>query len=349
MTPVRVLQSFGRPGPRTNPYIVMLGDSLARTPDLELVRFSWRAALVGRYDVVHLHWPEVLMEGRDPLRSAGQRVAFAALLTRVAVTRTPVVRTVHNLELPQDVTRFERFLLTRADRMTTFRILLNDHTDVPSPTPSATILHGDYRDWFAPYARRPARPGHLAFVGLVRRYKGVERLLEVFAQTAAEEPGLTLTVAGRPSSVELEQEIRAVAARDPRVSTLLTFLTDEELVGVVTDSELVILPYRFMHNSGTVLAALSLARPVLVPRTEVNEALGREVGPGWVNLFDADLDVEVLLDTARRVRDQPPRDAPDLSARGWAAVGAAHLEAYRRALADRHGPRRTTAPAAVSR
>ena len=103
MTPVRVLQSFGRPGPRTNPYIVMLGDSLARTPDLELVRFSWRAALVGRYDVVHLHWPEVLMEGRDPLRSAGKRVAFAALLTRVAVTRTPVVRTVHNLELPQDV------------------------------------------------------------------------------------------------------------------------------------------------------------------------------------------------------------------------------------------------------
>ena len=82
---------------------------------------------------------------------------------------------------------------------------------------------------------------------------------------------------------------------------------------------------------------------------EVNEALGREVGPGWVNLFDGDLDAEVLLDTARRVRDQPPQAPPDLSARGWAAVGAAHLEAYRRALAQRHGPRRTAAPASVSR
>lgn len=191
-TPLRVLQSFGRPGPRTNPYIVMLGDALDADPGLELLRFSWREALTGRYDVCHLHWPEVLMEGSTPLRSAGKRVAFALLLARLRLQGTPVVRTVHNLELPSDVTASERTLLTLAARMTTLRIDLNDRTP-PSPgTPSVTIRHGDYRGWFARYAPRPPRPGHLAFVGLVRRYKGVEHLLDVFALTRDERPDLTL-------------------------------------------------------------------------------------------------------------------------------------------------------------
>ena len=40
-----------------------------------------------------------------------------------------------------------------------------------------------------------------------------------------------------------------------------------------------VLPYRQMHNSGAVLAALSLDRPVLVPATD-QRGLGAEVGPG---------------------------------------------------------------------
>ncbi len=58
---LRVLQSFKEPGPYTNPYVVMLREALTATPGLEVLTFSWRTALLGRYDVFHVHWPETII------------------------------------------------------------------------------------------------------------------------------------------------------------------------------------------------------------------------------------------------------------------------------------------------
>ena len=115
----------------------------------------------------------------------------------------------------------------------------------------------------------------------------------------------------------------------------LRFLSETEFASAVTSSEGVVLPYRFMHNSGTVLAVLSLERPVLVPRTEVNESLAEEVGAGWIRMFDGELDAADLLAFLPAVRIARQSDAPDLSARTWEAVGARHREAYRAAASFR--------------
>ncbi|MBM4515638.1 hypothetical protein GS432_01345 [Rhodococcus hoagii] len=69
---------------------------------------------------------------------------------------------------------------------------------------------------------------------------------------------------------ELRQTIEAVSQRCERVSSALGFAPDADLVREISMSEMVVLPYRFMHNSGAVLLALSLDRPVLVPDNEVN-------------------------------------------------------------------------------
>ena len=67
----------------------------------------------------------------------------------------------------------------------------------------------------------------------------------------------------------------------------------------VSESELVVLPYHQMHNSGSVLAALSLDRSVLVPDSEFNRSLAEEVGPGWVVTYDGDLTAESILQRPR--------------------------------------------------
>lgn len=350
MRTVRVLQSFGPPRPTTNPYITMLDEALAATPGLEHVRFSWREALTGRYDAIHLHWPETLLGGRTRWRSAAKRAAFAALLVRLAVRRTAVVRTVHNLELP-DAGRVDRFLLGRVEALATLRVTISAATRLPAGVPTETVLHGHYRDWYGRYPASEPVAGRLAFVGLIRRYKGVEQLLDAFARTDGALPGLTLTVSGRPSSAALADEVRAAQARDPRIAAHLDFLPDAELVAAVTSAELVVLPYRFMHNSGTVLAALSLGRPVLVPRNAANDLLAAEVGPGWVHTYDGDLTADDLVAALTALRRDPPPAAPDLGAREWDDAGRRHLAAYRRAVDLAHGrgavgsPAPATAPA----
>ena len=85
-----MLQSTPRPGPRTNPYVSQLHESL-RAAGVDVRPFSWRTALLGRYDVVHLHWPEILLGGSDTVRAAARRALTALFVVRLAVCRTPVV------------------------------------------------------------------------------------------------------------------------------------------------------------------------------------------------------------------------------------------------------------------
>ncbi|GGM13280.1 glycosyltransferase [Promicromonospora citrea] len=329
MTTLRVLTSHREPRATTNPYITMLTSALRRTPGVEVVTFTGRAALLGRYDVVHLHWPETIT-GLGGRRLAGRVVRWllaALLLLRLTVTRTPVVRTVHNVGLPADAGPAQRLLLRWFDRLTTHRIVLNDRTECPGPV--TTIPHGHYRDWYTG-PRSATVPGRFQYVGLVRRYKGVEGLVEAFR--AVPDADVSLEVAGAASTPELAATITGLADGDPRVTLRFAFLSDDELVSAITAAELVVLPYRFMHNSGTVLAALSLDRPVLVPDTPVNADLAAEVGPGWIHTFTDDLTADDLtraLDAARA----PRAASPDLGAREWDDAGQAHLDVYRAALA----------------
>ncbi len=321
-----VLESVPAPRPTTNPYLVQLLRCLPA--GVTAVTFSWRFALTGRYDVFHVHWPENLARGSGRARTVARRLALAALLARLTVTRTPVVRTLHNTAPHEGGGRVERLLLRGVDRRTALWITLGDA--VPAPGPAVTIPHGHYRDWYRGH-EVPARvPGRILFVGLIRPYKGVEDLLAAF-QGAAD--GLELRIVGRPTEETLGRAVRDAAAADPRISALLEYVDDPTMARETGRSQVVVLPYRRLENSGAALLALSFARPVLLPEGPVADALAAEVGSRWVRTFRAPLtaaDLEAAVAAAGALTEG---DRPDLGAREWAASGEAHAEAFRRVLA----------------
>lgn len=325
-----VLESFRGIRPTTNPYIVQLWEALRAEPGVRVSSLDWRTALFGRYDVFHVHWPETLMQANSWQGRVVRRLLTTLFCLRLFIRRIPVVRTWHNLERPSGLGWYDRRLLDAFDRLTRVRIRLNPLSPVPPDAPAVTILHGDYRDWFDAGLVREPVPGRIGYVGLIRRYKGVEELLEAFAETS--DPALSLHVAGSPSSEELIRAVRDAEERDPRITSRLEFLDDPAFVEAVTSSELVVLPYRHMHNSGTALAALSLGRPVLVPDNEVNRLLADEVGAAWVQLFTAPLGADDLSAAHRAVAGRPASSPPDLSRRTWTRAGADHAEAFRLAL-----------------
>ena len=231
------------------------------------------------------------------------------------------MRTVHNVTPPSGP-RLDRALIRALDRRTDVRIRIAAQTPEADGVPSVLIPHGHYRTWFERMPRAAVVPGQFGYVGLIKPYKGVERLVDAYAAASAIDPTLTLRISGKPVDEGIERRLRAATARLDGLETTLRYVGEAEFVDVVTSSELVVLPYRFMHNSGTALAALSLGRPILVPANDVNRALSSEVGPGWVHLFDGDLTAGALLDAMRALRADPPAAAPDLSARGWDDAGA---------------------------
>lgn len=330
---ITVLSSFPAPRPTTNPYIAQLARVLQENGEVELCTFSWRRTLTRRFDVFHAHWPENLVGGRPGPKKAVRQLLFILAMLRFRLQGTAIVRTVHNLHLPTGLSPIERVLLLWFDRRTDHRVIINPVTPLPDGQPHTIIRHGHYSDWYSGMPKFAPVPGRLAFVGLIRRYKGTESLVKAFC--ALSDPLLSLTVAGKPSNPELAAKLTAVAENDPRVQFRFEFLNDAELVAATTQAELIVLPYQHMHNSGGALTALSLDRPVLVPDNDVNQQLALEVGPGWVQVFTGELDGSDLrraLEGIRAARLPRIGARPDLSAREWTGVGDLHVVAYRRAM-----------------
>jgi beta-1,4-mannosyltransferase len=323
--PIRVLHLVPDSGGTTGYFDIIDDPSDAAT---RFDRFSWPRALRSDYEVLHIHWPERLFRGQSGVRRLIKPVALLLLLARLRLRKIPLVRTVHNVAPHESGNALERFLLRLIDRRTDLFIVLNAHSPVPPGRPVVHIPHPHYRPAYARQPRAEVVRGRLLYFGVIRPYKGVLELIAAFA--AWDQPGMSLRIVGQPSA-EMAGQVAAAADRLDAVGVRFGYVSDAELVAEVSAAELVVLPYLSMHNSGALLAALSLDRPVLAPRNAVNAALAEEVGPEWVQLYDGDLSAKVLAGAHQRLGERRSA-APDLAARSSARVHAQHVRAYRQAL-----------------
>jgi GT2 family glycosyltransferase len=334
--PVRVLESVRELRATTNPYIVQLVETLGRREDTDVVLFGYARAIAGRYDVFHVHWPELLLtSARTPLRRLARRLLTTAFIMRLRLTGTPVVRTWHNLVRPDGLSRWDHRLLDALERRTRHVIRLTDQTAPPLDVPTSTIVHAHYRDWFEPVIDALPEPvetveRRVLYFGLIKPYKGVEQLLEAVADRP--EADLDVRLVGSPADAALADQVRAAVAADTRVSADLSYADDATLAAEIAAAILVVLPYKAMHNSGALLLALSLDTPVLAPDNEVNRRLAEEVGEGWLHLFEGTLTIEDLERALKAVAANPPYGRPDLSAREWPESAALHAAAFRASL-----------------
>lgn len=324
---LRVLLSLSPPDGTTK-YVVQLTEGMPE--GVELSYFSWRTALFHRFDVLHVHWPEFLVRAGSLPKTALKSIALTLLILRLRVQKKAVVRTVHNLE-PHEQGGFVERLLTQAlESKTDLFIRLNGMTPTPESAPSTTILHGHYVDWFSCLPKRESIPGRVLNFGLIRAYKGVEDLLSLYRNPVRN--GTSLRIVGRPVDAALKVAIEEACLENDEVTAILQFAPDSDLVREIYESELVVLPYRSMHNSGAVILALSLGRPVLVPENEVNKLLQEEVGSGWVHFFRDSVSMQNILDALEHSREISPKSEPQLVGRSWSEVGQQHLVAYRAAV-----------------
>lgn len=328
--PITVLHSMAGPDGEVTRY----ADHMAavETRDLNVLFFSWRRALLGRYDIFHVHWPEYLARASHGTRGWVKRAAVRLLVLRLRLKRTPVVWTMHNLDPHEAASRGERSRMRALLNRVSVGISLNPAQPSAVQVPTVYIPHGHYKERFARHLQSEMETGRIVFFGLIRPYKNVSRLIEVFAEGAR--PGEFLSVVGRPQEEWLRTEIVEAAAGIEQIGLDLRFVADEELVAEVTRAQLVVLPYLEMNNSGALFVALSLGRPVLVPRSAVNEAIAAEVGSEWMWLFDGEMTADLLRRGIEWSQTPRTERTPAMAQRDWDAIGARHRDLYR-SLADR--------------
>ncbi|MBI4730265.1 MAG: glycosyltransferase [Acidobacteria bacterium] len=154
----------------------------------------------------------------------------------------------------------------------------------------------------------------ILFFGCVRPYKGLGDAVRAMPTVRRHVPGAILVVAGR--FYEPVARYRALAARlglDGGVRLFPGYVPNDEVGGLLSAADVIVLPYRSASQSGVLPQALAFGRPVVATRVGgIPEALA---GRGLLVPPSAP---EALAEGLIRALDggaQPPSVCPD----GWDA------------------------------
>ena len=105
----------------------------------------------------------------------------------------------------------------------------------------------------------------LLFFGYVRKYKGLDNLIEAFPKIVSDHPDTRLLIVGEfyddpKEYFELIKKLKI----DDKVKVINQFVSNEEVAKYYQISDLVILPYRSATQSGILNVAYGFDKPVIV-------------------------------------------------------------------------------------
>ena len=317
----------------TNPYNANLYSSLERAGGV-VSEFSHRAMVGCDYDVLHIHWPDAKISNRSRSKALLRSASFLVLLLWVRLRRRSIVWTVHNLRQHEGLhPALERAYMAGFTRLLSGWIALTEggarealkvHRHLRR-VPREVVPIGHFKTQVErTRSREDARDeagidsaGSLVGTfGRLRPYKNVEELVEAFESCP---PEWRLLVACDPVDPEYAAALRA-SSDDLRVTMLLKDFSDRELEVLVQAMDLVVLPYRSILNSASLLYALSCGRPALVPGVASLKEVAGHVAGEAVQFYEPPLTasaIERALEATRGV------GGVDLSAFDWDRIGAA--------------------------
>jgi glycosyltransferase involved in cell wall biosynthesis len=327
-----------------NPYPSLLYEEMQRQ-GVSVAEFDARRLLTSHWDILHIHWPESLLETRNSLALAASAAKFLSLLFGIRKRGTKLIWTAHDLK-PHDLVypKVEPWFWNRSLALVdgVFALSASGLQTVRAAYPRLETVpgfvtpHGHYRGVYpnsveATEARArlgvPANATVVTFFGQIRPYKNVPQLIDVVRQLSGTD--IALFVCGRLSKrVELGEVIRQRTKFDPRIRLELRYIPIDEVQLYLKAADLLVFPYKDIFNSGSALLGLSFDRPILVPNRGALPELRAAVGADWVYTYDEALTPAILKDALDWAKRTPrPKTAP-LGAYEWPHIAAATIKGY---------------------
>ena len=136
------------------------------------------------------------------------------------------------------------------------------------------------------------------FLGLVRRYKGVDLLLEA-APRIVRETGARIAIVGEvfPEARSLEERWRRSPVRDS-ILWRDEYVAEEEMSRWLAACDVVVLPYRYVSGSGIAARAIAARRPMAAASVG---GLPETVQPGSTGELFTPGDPDSMAEAIRRV------------------------------------------------
>lgn len=288
-----------------NPYCDLLYNSVEKQ-GASVEEFRAKRLVKRKYDIWHIHWPEVFFNRSSLTSSIAYLAGLIVLLLWARLIRIRVVWTIHNLQSHETE---HPALEGLAWRLFSFlvhgTISFSEHAKHMAferwpwlqRKPATVIPHGHYREVYPKTKTQAKARKELGlgsdhqvalYFGRIREYKNVLDLIHSFKKLVGED--LRLLVAGNPDTRDLRYRVRRAASGDHRIQAVLDFIPKSQVQKYFLASNVVFFPQEEFLNSGSVILALTFDRPVLAAQEGSIIGLQKNTGNKWVKTFEKSLE-----------------------------------------------------------
>jgi glycosyltransferase involved in cell wall biosynthesis len=261
--------------------------------------FKWKA------DVLHFHWIHPYLLRETVFASITRSVRFLVEIIFLKAAGTRIAWTIHNLSNHEGLhPKIEKFFSSifiqladtifvhgqQAARLSSshFRVNINRFHVISHPA-YCGIYPNDSSKMQARQKISPHLLGEVGtaflFLGRVNRYKGVFDLVYEFKSLPQ---NCKLIIAGEPSDSSTQAEMEAAIAADSRFVYFPQAIPESDLHFYFNAADIVVLPFRKILTSGSVLLAMSFGKPLVVPDFEVIRENVAEEDVWWFSPGNAD-------------------------------------------------------------
>ena len=204
---------------------------------------------------------------------------FGTILRQAKTPKTEVIGLIHNM-IPHESRPgdgpFTRYFVKPVDRYIALsKSVLEDIDQFDPKAPKAYSPHPLYDHYGDPVDRREAlewlnldpTAHYLLFFGLIRDYKGLDLLIEAFADARFREKDIHLIIAGEyyTDRKPYDEMIREHPQRE-RIHQVAAFIPNEEVRYYFSACDLVVQPYRHATQSGITQIAYHFNKPMVVTK-----------------------------------------------------------------------------------
>jgi beta-1,4-mannosyltransferase len=233
--------------------------------------------------ILHLNWLEAYLRGKNKLTYIIYAFKFLLDLLLVRAIGTKIVWTIHDqLEHESLCPSLEQWIRYQLIRLTN-QVILHNQSSLDwllktycLPLEHANVIpHGHYRDVYAPPitamdARRqlqlPLEGRIYLNLGMLKPYKGIEHLIEVWQTCSATSQDNTLLIAGQPIHSNYKEFLEQQIEQHPNILFRSGFVDDSLISAFFSAADVIVLPYKQILTSGSVLLAMSYGKPIIAPR-----------------------------------------------------------------------------------
>lgn len=206
------------------------------------------------------------------------------------------------------------------------------------------VPHGNYTPFITlqkdkkksrEYLALPKNKKILLFFGMIKKVKGLDVLLESLAKVVVLDSDIVLLIAGSPWENDFESSEEIIRDRNLSKHIILhkRFISHDDVEHYYCASDLVVLPYKQIYQSGVLMMALSYGKPVLASDLEPFKEVITDNKDGFIfkseDTDDLTKKISVILSDKTNLERVQQNGKTLINMKfGWDAIGRLTKMAY---------------------